>query len=168
MRDENFGAELLDFYARLSAERMLAVNDERQLVGVDADGLELRRVRTKGDHAQFGVVIQQVVGNTACKGAQHGDSNSGGKPAELIQHREEIQTVKFICGDAQFAAIELPQFRQRALRLCPEVYHPLRILIHNLTSVGKGAVAGGAVEQSFAEFLLQFANGLADGRLAAM
>ena len=65
MSDEHLGAELLDFYARLSAKGMLAMNDERQLVAVNADRLQVQRIWAEGNHAQFGVVIQQIVRNTA-------------------------------------------------------------------------------------------------------
>src|SRR5581483_48320 len=44
MRDENLSAELLDFDSLLACQWMLAVNDERELVGIDRNRLQIRRI----------------------------------------------------------------------------------------------------------------------------
>src|SRR5689334_10501390 len=89
------------------------------------------------------------------------------EPAELGQHRQQVEHGEFVGGDEQSAFLQLAQFGERLGGFTAEVDQLLGIFEKNLAGVGKDALTRRAVEKRLAKLVLQFADGLADGGLGA-
>src|SRR5579872_24950 len=146
---------------------MLGRNDEDEFVEKDDDGLQAGVLGFVGEDSEFGTVAQDIVGNVAAQSTFDGDTDHGMQAAEFRENRKQVKDGKFVGGDDQFAFLQLTEFGERFGGFRAEIDQLLGILVEDFPRVGKDAFAGGAVEQSFAEFVFQLTNGLADGRLGA-
>ena len=164
---EHLGAEVAYVHLRGARQRMRRWNHKCQLVAVHHNGAELRIVGAKRQHSHLHGVLQHLLGDIAGQGTLHGDPDHGMYPAELVQHRQEIQAGVLVGGDAQLALLQLPQLDERSPGLSAQVEQLLGVFLEHAAGIGEGAVARRTIEQQLAQFGLQLAHELADGRLSS-
>ena len=82
---ERFGAQLPDADLRRGGKRMFGRDDEDQFIQIHDHGMQAGFLRLVGEHAEFGAVAQDVVGNVAAQGALDRDLDHGMQAAELGQ-----------------------------------------------------------------------------------
>ncbi len=151
-----------------AGKRMRGRHHEKQFIQIDDDGMQLRLLRIIREDAEFRVVAQHVSGNVAAQRALHRDADHGMQAAEFGQHRQQVESGEFVGRDAQFAAMQLAQFSERAGGIVAQVEQALGILLQDAPGIGQQAVARGAVEERLAHILFQLVNRLAHRRLGAM
>ena len=66
-----------------------------------------------GQHAEFGVVAQDVVGDVAAQSAFDRDLDHGMQAAEFGQQRQQVEHGELVGRDHQLAFLQFPQFGQR-------------------------------------------------------
>src|SRR5579862_8227164 len=142
-------------------------HDKRQLVDIDDGGSQLRILGIEREDAEFYVVLEQIVRNLTTEGAPDRDLDGRMQAAILCQHRQQVERGKFVGGDGQLALLQFAHLDQGGLRVLTEVEQFFSVLLQDASCIGKYAVARGAVKERLADFDLQFADGLADGRLSA-
>src|SRR5689334_20195161 len=146
---------------------MLGGNDEDKFVEKDDDRLKAGILGFVGEDSEFGAVAQDIVGNVAAEGAFDGDTNHGMQAAEFGEHRKQVKDGEFVGGDHQLAFLQLAEFGEGFGGFGSEIDQLLGVLVEDSAGIGQHAFAGGAVEESFAKFVLQLADSLADRRLGA-
>ena len=113
MGHKRFRAQLPDADLRRRSQRMVGRNHKDQFVQIDDHRVQLRLLRIVGEHAEFRVVPQHIVGNVAAERALHRDLDHGMQAAELGQHRQQVERGEFVGGDHQLAFLQFAQFDQR-------------------------------------------------------
>ena len=165
--DEILGAELADGNLLLFCKGVLRVHYEDDGVGVDGHGVETRIVWVEGEHAELHGMLDKLIGDLAGERALHGDADVGIVVTESVKHGQQPETGVFIGGDGEASALEGAQFFEGRDGFRAEAQKTLRVTAEKLTGGGGSAVARGAFEEGLADFVLQLANGMADGRLGA-
>ena len=146
---------------------MLRRNDEHEFVEIYDHRMQAGFLRLVGEHAELRAVAQHVVGNVAAQRALHLDLDHGMQAAELGQQRQQVEHGEFVGRDDQLAFLQFAQFSQRFGGLAAQVDQLFGVFEENLAGVGEDALARRSVEKSFAEFVLELADGLAYRRLGA-
>jgi type III secretory pathway component EscV len=90
------------------------------------------------------------------------------QPAELIQDRQQVEAGELVGGNTKLALIHLLQFMQGADGLTTHVEQLFRILQQDFTGIGENAFARGAIEEGFANLVLELADRLTDRWLGAV
>ena len=127
-------------------ERMLRGNDEHEFVEVDDHRVQAWLLRFVGEHAELGVVAQDVVGDVAAQSAFDRDLDHGMQAAELGQERQEVEHSELVGGDDQLALLQFAQFGQRFGGFTAQVDQLFGVFEENLPGVGEDALARRAVE----------------------
>jgi hypothetical protein len=90
---------------------------------------------------------------------------SGGEGLDVGQQRVDGG---FVGPDQHSALADLLELPDRGLGLAGQAEEPLRVLQEQRAGLGEDPGSRRAIEQPLAEFVLEPANGLADGRLCPM
>ena len=167
MGNEIFCAEFSDGDLLLTGEWMFWVHHKDDGVGINGDSLEARVIRAKGKHPELHGAIEDLIGDLAGKGALDGDTDVGVVAAKGIQDGQEPETGVFIGGDGKPSALQRAQFFESGDGFAAQPQKAFSIAAQKLTGRGESAVARGSIEEGFADFLFQLADGMADGGLGA-
>ncbi len=168
MRDEVLRAELADGDLRGPSQGAPRVHDQREIVAVDDDGLHLRVVGLEGENANFDGVEQDFVGNAAGERALNGDFDVRVLAAVLVEKRQQVKAGVLVCGEVEAASVQGAQFGQSAGSFVAQVEKLERVIAQDVAGVGQRPVAGGALEEHFAEFGFELGDGLRDSRLGSV
>src|SRR5882724_3821402 len=130
--------------------------------------MKLRGLRIVGQYSQFAVVAEYILGNIAAQRSLYGNLDHGMSAAVFGQHGKEIQSRELIRGDRQPALLQLAQFEQGLVRTLAQIQQLLCVVKKYASYIGETALAGGAVEKRFADFIFQLADSLTYCRLGTV
>lgn len=165
--DEVLVTELANGDGAGLGETVARVDDEGEFVAIDDDGFERGILWAEADDADFDGVGEDLVGNTAGERALHGDLDAGVGAAELVEDGQQREAGVLVGGEGEAAAVEGAEFAEGIGGFGAEVEKFLGVVAQDFTGVGEGPVAGGSLEEGFAQFGFELGDGLADGGLGA-
>ena len=87
--------------------------------------------------------------------------------AKFCQDGQQVEHGEFVGCDDQLAFLQFAQFGEGFRGFGAQVDQLFGVFEQDFSGVGEDAFAGRAVEEGFAEFVLEFADGLADRGLGA-
>ena len=87
---------------------------------------------------------------------------------KLLDERQQHVHAALVRSDQHAAALQIAQLANRQLRLFRQPLQPLGVVAQHAPRLGERAVLRRSIEQPLADFLLEAADRLADGRLRAM
>ncbi len=166
--DEVLSAELADGHAGLACEGVGAVDDESDVVLVDADGVKRVLLGAEGEDAELDGALEYLVGDAAGKGALDVDLNLRTGVAVELQAREQEVRGVLVGGEGEAAAGERAQLVDGRGSFAAQQEQALGVAAQDFAGGGEGAVAGVALEEAFAEFVFKTTDGLRDGGLGAV
>lgn len=163
--DEVFLAEFANGDLVLFGQRVFRVDDKRDRVGIDGDGMEAGIIGAKGEYAELGGTFEDLVGDLAGEGALDGYAELRVGAAERIEHGKQPEAGVFVGGNDEAAAFEGAEFFKSRDGFAAKAEKSLGIAAQEPAGGGEGAVAGGALEQRLSDFIFELADGVTDGRL---
>src|SRR5438477_7483621 len=93
---ERFRAQLANAHLRSGSERMLGGNDEYEFVKIYDNGMQAGFLRFVGEHAEFGAVAEDVVGDVAAQSAFHRDLDHRMQAAEFGEQGQQVEHGEFV------------------------------------------------------------------------
>ncbi len=124
--------------------------------------------RLEGQHAEVEVALRHLGTDHARRDAAHVHVDERVRLAEARHQRQHDVHRRFVGADEHAAAAQVAQVAHRGFGLLGQPQQPLGVVAQQAAGVGQRGVLGGAVEQPFADRVLEPAHRLADGRLRAV
>ena len=87
---------------------------------------------------------------------------------EALNQRQDDVDGRFVDPDQNASSTQVTQLLDGGLRLFRQSEQPVGVIAKETPGVGQRGILGGAVEQPFADALLEPSDGLADRRLGAV
>lgn len=161
-------AELANGDLLFAREGMSWVDDEGDRIGINSDGAKAFVLRPKRENSEFDGAIEQLVGDLTGQGALHVHSDVRALTTEGIENRQQPETGIFVGGDGEAAALEGAEFFESRYCFGTQAEKALGVTAEQFAGGGEGSFAGRAVKEGLADFFLEFADGVTDGRLRAV
>ena len=135
----------------MRARGVPGADDEREGVGVDGDGAVVFGIGLEGDDAELEEAEVELLGDFAGEGAMHGDVDRGVLLAKGVEDGEQVEAGVFVGGELEAAALERLELLDGGGGFAAEGEQAQGVFAQQLAGRGEGAVAGGAVEEDFAD-----------------
>ncbi len=165
VRDDGLARALRqgDFFA--VGQGVGRVHQHHELILAEDHCTEARFSRLEREDTEIEASLGDLGADLTRRNTPDVDMNQRVGVAELRDDRQHHVHRGFIGADQHASAAEVAQVADRAFSLLRQAQQAFGVLTKQATGLGQGSVFRGAVEQPFADRLLETPDGLTDRRL---